>query len=67
MLFQQTLVTDRLQVAKLVMKVLQHHRIKLRWRTIEYENQAIKLAKELGMKYVSIIFENNDTPKQLLA
>lgn len=49
------------------MEALQHQRIKLRWEAIEYENQAIKLAKEQGIKYVPITFENDDTLKQLLA
>jgi transposase len=64
---QSSLVTDRFHVVKLVMEALQHHRIKSRWGAIEYENQAIKLAKEQGVKYVPITFENDDTPKQLLA
>lgn len=64
---ESSLVTDRFHVVKLVMEALQHQRIKLRWEAIEYENQAIKLAKEQGIKYVPITFENDDTPKQLLA
>jgi transposase len=39
----------------------------LRWEAIEKENQAIKEAKEQGIKYIPITFENDDTPKQLLA
>lgn len=39
----------------------------MRWEAIEKENQAIKHAKELGIKYIPIILENDDTPKQLLA
>lgn len=61
------LVTDRFHVVKLIMEALQHLRIKYRWEAIEYENQAIKLAKEQGIKYIPITFENDDTPKQLLA
>ncbi len=64
---ESSLVTDRFHVVKLVMEALQHQRIKLRWEAIEYENQAIKLAKEQGIKYVPITFENDYTPKQLLA
>ena len=64
---ESSLVTDRFHVVKLVMEALQHQRIKLRWEAIEYENQAIKLAKEQGIKYVPITFENDDTLKQLLA
>lgn len=61
------LVTDRFHVVKLVMEALQHLRIKYRWEEIEKENQAIKTAKEQGVKYISLTFENDDTPKQLLA
>ena len=61
------LVTDRFHVVKLVMEALQHLRVKYRWEEIEKENQAIKTAKEQGIKYIPITFENDDTPKQLLA
>ena len=71
------LVTDRFNVVKLIMESLQHLRIKYRWddprallelaKQIEKENQAIKTAKEQGVKYVPFTFENDDTPKQLLA
>ncbi|QOH25619.1 ISAon1 family transposase [Flavobacterium columnare] len=61
------LVTDRFHVVKLVMEALQHLRIKYRWEEIEKENQAIKKAKEQAIKYIPITFENQDTPKQLLA
>jgi len=61
------LVTDRFHVVKLIMEALQHLRIKYRWEEIEKENQAIKTAKEKGSKYIPFTFENDDTPKQLLA
>lgn len=61
------LVTDRFHVVKLIMEALQHLRVKYRWEEIEKENQAIKRAKEQGIKYVPITFENDDTPRQLLA
>lgn len=61
------LVTDRFHVVKLVLEALQHLRIKYRWEEIENENQAIKKAKEKNIKYVPVTFENDDTPKQLLA
>ncbi len=64
---ESRLVTDRFHVVKLVMEALQHQRIKLRWEAIEKENQAIKEAKEQGIKYIPIVFKNDDTPKQLLA
>lgn len=64
---ESCLVTDRFQVVKLVMEALQHLRIKYRWEEIEKENQAIKIAKEQGLKYIPSVFKNDDTPKQLLA
>lgn len=64
---EANLVTDRFHVVKLVMEALQHQRIKLRWQAIEKENQAIKQAKEQGIKYIATTFDNDDTPKQLLA
>lgn len=64
---QADLVTDRFHVVKLILEALQHLRIKYRWEEIEKENQAIKAAKEKQLKYVSFKFDNEDTPKQLLA
>lgn len=61
------LVTDRFHVVKLVLEALQHLRIKLRWKEIEKENTEIKKAKEQNIKYVPFTFDNDDTPKQLLA
>ncbi len=61
------LVTDRFHVVKLIMEALQHLRIKYRWEEIEKENQAIKIAKEQGLKYIPFSFDNEDSPKQLLA
>lgn len=61
------LVIDRFHVVKLVSESLQQIRIKLRWQAIEDENIAIKQAKEKKEKYVPIVLENGDTPKQLLA
>lgn len=61
------LVIDRFHVVKLVMEALQHLRISYRWEAIEKENQAIKKAKEQGIKYIPFTFDNEDTPKQLLA
>lgn len=62
-----SLVTDRFHVVKLVLEALQHIRIQSRWDEIDKENQAIADAKKNGNKYVSKIFENGDSPKQLLA
>lgn len=64
---ESTLVTDRFHVVKLVMEALQHLRIKYRWDEIEKENQAIKEAKDQGLKYKPIELRNGDTAKQLLA
>lgn len=61
------LVTDRFHVVKLVSEALQHLRIKYRWEEIEKENAAIKKAKEENIRYSAVTFNNDDTPKQLLA
>lgn len=61
------LVTDRFHVVKLILEALQHLRIKYRWKEIDRENEAIKTAKEKQLKYVPFKFDNEDTPKQLLA
>jgi len=61
------LVTDRFHVVKLVLEALQHIRIKYRWEAIEQENNEIDIAKEHGNTYYIKVFENGDTPKQLLA
>ncbi len=52
------LVTDRFHVVKLIMEALQYLRIKYRWEEIEKENQAIKIAKEQGLKYIPKMFLN---------
>lgn len=62
-----TLVTDRFHVVKLAMDALQHIRVNLRWEELDKENEAIKLAKEKQIKYESLVLENGETPKQLLA
>ena len=62
-----SIVTDRFHVVKLVIDALQHIRIKHRWIEIDKENEQIKQAKEKGVKYKSKVFENGDSPKQLLA
>jgi len=61
------IVTDRFHVVKLVLDALQHIRVSHRWIAIDAENEAIKVAKERGEKYVPAHFENEDSPKQLLA
>ena len=64
---ESCLITDRFHVVKMIMKCLQHLRIKYCWDEIEKENQAIKLAKQQGLKYIPFVFENDDLTKQLLA
>jgi transposase len=64
---QADLVTDRFHVVKLILEALQHLRIKYRWEEIEKENQVVKTAKEKQVKYIPFRFDNEDTPKQLLA
>jgi len=60
-------VTDRFHVQKLSYEALQAIRISYRWEAIDQENTAIKQAKEKGEKYQQILYENGDSPKQLLA
>lgn len=61
------LTTDHFHVIKLGMEALQHLRVKYRWEEMDKENQAIKEAKEKGIKYQPFSLSNEDTPKQLLA
>ena len=63
-----SVVTDRFHVAQLVSQAVQDVRIKLRWEAIDQENDEINQAKEKKEKrYVSPVFANGDTKKQLLA
>lgn len=59
-------VIDRFHVVRLVMDAMQHLRVKLRWRAIEEENEAIRQTKEKGKKYYPQILANGDTVKELL-
>ncbi len=59
-------VIDRFHVVKLVMDAMQHIRVKLRWKALEEENEAIKQAKQRGEKYYPEILSNGDTLKELL-
>lgn len=61
------LVTDRFHVVKLLIDALQHVRIKLRWKELDIENEAIEKAKKDKIKYVAQEYSNGDSPKQLLA
>jgi transposase len=59
-------VIDRFHVVRLVMDALQHMRTNLRWKAIDAENEAIKMAKIEGKKYQPEILSNGDTLKELL-
>ena len=61
------LVTDRFHVVKLLIDALQHLRIKLRWKALDVENEAIQKAKDDNVKYIPQVYPNGDSPKQLLA
>lgn len=58
---------DRFHVQQIVSEALQSLRIKLRWKAIEEENEAILKAKELKVEFYPKTFSNGDTRKQLLA
>ena len=62
-----SIVTDRFHVVKLVIDALQHIRIKHRWIEIDKENEQILQAKKQNIEYKLKVFENGDSPKQLLA
>jgi transposase len=59
-------VIDHFHTVKLVMDAMQHLRVKLRWKAIDQENDAIRQAKLKGEKYYPQIFANGDTLKELL-
>jgi transposase len=61
------IITDRFHVVKLITEVLQHVRIKYRWKAIDNENSDIAKAKSKGYKYEPIFLSNGDTHKELLA
>lgn len=61
------IVTDRFHVSQLAHEVVQQLRIKLRWKEIETENEAVKQAREQGKTFEAEELVNGDTPKQLLA
>jgi transposase len=60
-------VIDRFHVQKLVYDAVQEVRIKYRWEALDYENQAIEVAKQASLPYQPEILANGDTLKQLLA
>lgn len=60
-------VIDRFHVQKLAYDALQQIRIEHRWEAINEETNAKEEAKLSGIKYHPVLFQNEDTPKQLLA
>lgn len=62
-----TQVIDRFHVQKLAIEALQDMRVQHRWKAIELENNEIELARQEGQTHISLVFENGDTRKQLLA
>lgn len=63
---KSSLVIDRFHVVRLVCDAMQHMRTQLRWKVIDEENEAIKKAKEQGIKYKAKILSNGDTLRELL-
>lgn len=61
------IVSDRFHVQKLFNEAINHLRVSYRWEAIDQENAEMKLAKEVGRKFIPHTFDNGDTRKQLLA
>lgn len=62
-----TIVTDRFHVQQLISEAVQETRICLKREALNEENEAIKSARKNKEKYVTPLFENGDTKKQLLS
>lgn len=60
-------VIDRFHVQQLASEAVQEIRIKYRWKAIDEENEAIKIARKNKQSYQSEVFSNGDSRKQLLA
>jgi transposase len=60
-------VIDRFHVQKLAFDGVQEIRIRHRWEAIDNENKIIQQARKNKTSYDLKIFENGETPKQLLA
>jgi len=58
------IVTDRFRTVKLVLDSVKNLRIKLRWKTIDLESDAI-YSKSKQKRFKPKEFENGDTIKQL--
>ena len=61
------IVSDRFHVQKLMNEALTDYRVDYRWQAIDQENEAIKNAREKGIKFIPEVFENGDTRRQLLS
>ena len=62
-----TIVVDRFHVQKLVTEAVQEMRLILRREALKNESAEILLAKKEGTILKPYLYENGDTPKQLLA
>jgi transposase len=62
-----TKVIDRFHVQKLAYDAMQEMRIAHRWKAIDEESEAIKIARFNESVYEPVLFDNGDTKKQLLA
>ena len=51
----------------MVSEAVQDIRIELRRAALKEENEHLKQARKAGKTYTSVVYENGDTPKQLLA
>lgn len=60
-------VIDRFHVQKLAYEAVQEIRISHRWDAIYKESEAIQEAKDKKIKYITTVFRNGDSEKQLLA
>lgn len=61
------IVSDRFHVQKLMNEAVSDLRVDYRWEAIDWENEEMKMAKEMGCKYTPAVFANGDTRRQLLA
>lgn len=60
-------VIDRFHVQKLAFEAVQEIRIRHRWKAIDNENEAIQKSREQDTVYHQEVYDNGETPKQLLA
>lgn len=60
-------VIDRFHIQKLACDAVQEMRIKLRWDAMQQTNEEMEEAKQKGITYNPLRYENGDTKKELLA